>query len=79
MYWGLDRFQRSRTLARFKAKFGPEWQDRFLAVPSPAALPEVLVAVVRAHLPPATSQVFGVRAAFGALLRGPSPRHAEQV
>src|SRR5438874_3239404 len=28
MYWGLDRFQRSRSLHRFKEKFGPRWEDR---------------------------------------------------
>src|SRR5213078_4799173 len=52
MYWGLDRFQRSGTLHRFKEKFGPRWEDRFLVVPSTATLPEVMVALVRAHVPP---------------------------
>jgi lysylphosphatidylglycerol synthetase-like protein (DUF2156 family) len=51
MFWGLDRFQRSLTLHEFKAKFRPVWEERYLAVPGPAALPEVLIAVVRAHLP----------------------------
>lgn len=52
MYWGLDRFQRSATLHRFKEKFGPRWEERYLVVPSAATLPEVMVALVRAHLPP---------------------------
>lgn len=51
MYWGLDRFQRSRTLYRFKEKFGPCWEDRYLSVPSTSTLPEVMVALVRAHMP----------------------------
>ena len=52
MYWGLDRFQRSRSLYHFKAKFTPLWEDRYLAVPGASTLPEVLIALVRAHLPP---------------------------
>ena len=55
MYWGLDRFQRSGTLQRFKEKFGPRWEDRYLVVPTMAALPEVMVALVRAHVPPASA------------------------
>lgn len=52
MFWGLDRFQRSKTLRRFKEKFGPSWEDRYLVVPSMATLPEVTVALFRAHVPP---------------------------
>jgi phosphatidylglycerol lysyltransferase len=77
MYWGLDRFQRSRTLQRFKAKFGPRWEDSFLAVTGSAVLPEVLVALVRAHLPTAAGSVYRVRAALGGLLRGRVQRRPE--
>jgi lysylphosphatidylglycerol synthetase-like protein (DUF2156 family) len=74
MYWGLDRFQRSRTLHRFKAKFSPRWEDRFLAVPGPTTLPEVLIALVRAHLPPLSAAAVWLRATIGSILRPGSPR-----
>lgn len=61
MYWGLDRFQRSRTLHRFKQKFGPRWEDRYLVVPNAATLPEVVVALVRAHVPPAPATLRWLR------------------
>lgn len=61
MYWGLDRFQRSRTLHRFKDKFGPCWEDRYLVVPGPSTLPEVVVALVRAHLPPLSAAAAWLR------------------
>ncbi len=67
MYWGLDRFQRSTTLHRFKTKFGPSWEDRYLALPGAAALPEVMVALVRAHMP--------VLGASSAVLRSLIPFH----
>jgi phosphatidylglycerol lysyltransferase len=61
MYWGLDRFQRSGTLRRFKEKFGPRWEDRYLVVPSAATLPEVMVALARAHVPTAAAAAAWVR------------------
>jgi lysylphosphatidylglycerol synthetase-like protein (DUF2156 family) len=76
MYWGLDRFQRSRTLYQFKAKFSPRWEDRYLAVPNASALPEVLVALVRAHMPPLSLATGWLRSALGSLRPGaarPSP------
>src|SRR5207248_6920517 len=27
VYWGLDRFQRSRMLHDYKEKFGPRWEE----------------------------------------------------
>lgn len=53
VYWGLARFQRGDTLRRFKMKFGPQWETRYLAIPNSAVLPEVLLALARVHLPPA--------------------------
>ncbi|HKV87190.1 MAG TPA: phosphatidylglycerol lysyltransferase domain-containing protein [Candidatus Dormibacteraeota bacterium] len=70
MFWSLDRFQRSRTLRRFKEKFGPCWEDRYLAVPGPQTLPEVMVALVRAHLPPLSRAAVWLRS---------RPRDAEAV
>jgi phosphatidylglycerol lysyltransferase len=54
VYAGLDRFRRSRSLRHFKAKFLPDWRERYLAVSSAPAVPEVLLALLLAHLPPAS-------------------------
>jgi len=71
MFWGLDRFERSRSLYQFKAKFNPSWEDRFLAAPGASTLPEVLVALVRAHMPPLSASTSWVRSAVGSVLKWP--------
>ena len=48
----LPWFRRARSLKHFKSKFATSWEDRHLAVPATAALPEVLLALLRVHLPP---------------------------
>ncbi|HSS93444.1 MAG TPA: phosphatidylglycerol lysyltransferase domain-containing protein, partial [Candidatus Dormibacteraeota bacterium] len=72
MFWGLDRFERSRTLHHFKAKFNPCWEDRYLALPGAATLPEVLVALVRAHMPPLSASTMWIRSAVGSVFRRPA-------
>jgi phosphatidylglycerol lysyltransferase len=52
VYGRLDRFRSGRTLSHFKAKFAPHWEPRYLAVPDTVVLPEVLAALLAAHLPP---------------------------
>jgi lysylphosphatidylglycerol synthetase-like protein (DUF2156 family) len=73
VYARLDRFRRSRSLRQFKSKFAPTWEERHLAVPTAAALPEVLIALLRAHLPtlaPLSMRLGGVgRAAAAVNLR----------
>lgn len=68
MFWGLDRFERSRSLRQFKAKFNPCWEDRYLAVPGAATLPEVLIALVRAHVPPLTNAAVWLRSVLESAL-----------
>jgi lysylphosphatidylglycerol synthetase-like protein (DUF2156 family) len=47
----LPWFRRAQSLRHFKAKFATAWEDRLLAVPAAAAVPEVLVALLRVHRP----------------------------
>jgi phosphatidylglycerol lysyltransferase len=51
LYRWLGGLNRVRSLRRFKEKFGPEWQPRYLVVNDARALPVGLTALVRAHLP----------------------------
>jgi phosphatidylglycerol lysyltransferase len=51
VYGWLGGLDRNRSLWQFKEKFGPHWEPRYLAVPDPAALPAVLTALARVHMP----------------------------
>jgi phosphatidylglycerol lysyltransferase len=44
-----ERVYPTRSLRRFKDKFAPDWQARYLAAPSRARVPAALVAVARAY------------------------------
>jgi phosphatidylglycerol lysyltransferase len=44
----LERFYHFQGLHAYKAKFRPVWEPRYLIYPSAQALPEVLLALVRA-------------------------------
>jgi phosphatidylglycerol lysyltransferase len=44
----LNRFYNFKGLHAYKAKFQPRWEPRYLVYPSLAALPEVVVALIRA-------------------------------
>ncbi len=39
-----------KSLQKFKEKFGPQWEDRYLVYSSNLAAPQVLYAVVKAHV-----------------------------
>jgi phosphatidylglycerol lysyltransferase len=43
----LDRFYGFRGLHTYKAKFQPRWESRYLIYPSLAALPDLVLALVR--------------------------------
>lgn len=47
----LGRFYDFENLFRWKRKFGPTFEDRFLVYPAPLALPRVALALVRAQSP----------------------------
>jgi phosphatidylglycerol lysyltransferase len=47
----LGRFYDFENLFRWKRKFGPEFEDRFLVYPTPLALPRVALALVQAQSP----------------------------
>jgi len=47
----LGRFYDFENLFRWKKKFGPAFEERFLVYPAPLALPKVALALVRAQSP----------------------------
>lgn len=48
LYEHLTRFYNFRGLHEFKEKFHPRWEPRYFIYPGVAALPEVVVALIRA-------------------------------
>jgi phosphatidylglycerol lysyltransferase len=50
LFRNLDGVYRYRSLQRFKDKFAPRWEDRYLLYPGPLALPSVLLALARVHV-----------------------------
>jgi lysylphosphatidylglycerol synthetase-like protein (DUF2156 family) len=47
----LARFYDFEGLFRFKRKFDPQFEPRYLIYPSPFALPQVTLALIRAQTP----------------------------
>jgi len=64
----LARFYQFEGLFRWKEKFGPTFEDRYLVYPEPLALPQVALALVRAQ------SAGGLRSYF----RRPERREAER-
>jgi len=50
LFRNLDGVYRYQSLYRFKDKFAPRWEDRYLFYPGPLALPSVLIALARVHM-----------------------------
>jgi len=50
LFRNLDGVYRYQSLHRFKDKFAPRWEDRYLLYPGPLALAPVLVALARVHV-----------------------------
>ena len=48
LYEHLNRFYNFQGLHGFKDKFNPRWESRYLIYPSLPALPDVVVALIRA-------------------------------
>lgn len=48
LYDHMNRFYNFQGLHEFKAKFNPEWSPRYLVYPNLTALPDVIVALIRA-------------------------------
>jgi phosphatidylglycerol lysyltransferase len=48
LYEHLNRFYNFQGLHSFKEKFQPRWEPRYFVYPSATALPEVVVALIRA-------------------------------
>jgi phosphatidylglycerol lysyltransferase len=48
LYEHLNRFYNFQGLHAYKEKFRPRWEPRYLVYPSLTALPDVVVALVRA-------------------------------
>jgi len=50
LFRNLDGVYRYHLLHRFKDKFAPRWEDRYLLYPGPLTLAPVLVALARVHV-----------------------------